>query len=349
MPPESRAPLGEASLRGKPRAIFFGSPEFAVPCLEVAAELCEVVLVVCQPDRPAGRGLALRKPAVKVRAEELGLPIAQPTKVRTDALAESLRALRADVGIVVAYGRILPKAVLEAPRVGCVNVHASLLPRWRGAAPIQWSIVAGERETGVTLMQMDEGLDTGPILQTTRTPIGEDETAGELFERLAVLGAMLLRETLPPLLAGELEPRPQDDALATLAPLLQKSDGAIDWSQPAQAIHDRIRGLSPWPGAYTTLGGKRVRIHRASVERDRLVLDRVVLDRVVLAERGRAREPGALVVAEQHVWAVCGEGLLALHELQEDGRKRLDAASFVAGKRLDASARFEPGEATRAP
>ena len=194
------------------RTIFFGSPEFAVPCLDALNEISEVVAVISQPDRPAGRGLSMRPPAVKQRALELGLDVWQPTKVRTAEFAERLRTLEADVAVVVAYGRILPLAVLEAPRAGCVNVHASLLPRWRGAAPIQWSIVHGDEETGVTLMQMDEGMDTGPILATAATRIEAADDAATLSERLSNMGAALLREQLPRYLAGELTPKPQDDA-----------------------------------------------------------------------------------------------------------------------------------------
>lgn len=337
---EMRSTSPRSMTSGKPRAIFFGSPDFAVPCLDAAAEVCEIVLVVCQPDRPAGRGLALRKPAVKVRAEELGVPIAQPTKVRTSEFAQELRGLEAEIGIVVAYGRILPKAVLDAPRRGCVNVHASLLPRWRGAAPIQWSIVAGDRQTGVTLMQMDEGLDTGPILATSRTPIGDDERASELFERLAALGAELLRESLPSLIAGELQPEPQDDANATRAAILKKEDGLLDWSQPAEALHDRIRGLYPWPGAYGFFEGKRVRIHRAAVERgDAATHGEGKVD----ASTSEATTPpaGTISIDGQDVTVACGEGRLRLLEVQEDGRKRVEASSFAAGKRMKSGAHFD--------
>jgi len=324
----------------RPKAIFFGSPDFAVPCLDATAEVCDVVLVLCQPDRPAGRGLSLRKPAVKVRAEELGLPVEQPTKVRTRELGARLRHLNADIGVVVAYGRILPRAVLDAPRLGCVNVHASLLPRWRGAAPIQWAIVSGDHETGVTLMQMDEGMDTGPVLTAEPVSIDPAERASELFERLSALGADLLRRELPRILAGELEPRAQDSAHATHAAMLKKEDGRISWDRPAQAIHDQIRGLYPWPGAYTFLGGKRVRVHRARVSLDGDAAAGSRADSV-------ASDPGAILLVDRRVEVVCAEGSrLQLLELQEDGRKRLDAAPFMAGKRLESGAAFdlEPGD-----
>ncbi len=247
------------------RAVFFGSPDFAVPCLDALTDIAEVCAVVCQPDKPAGRGLTMRPPAVKVRAEVLGLPVWQPTKVRTGDLAERLRALEADVGVVVAYGRILPRAVLDAPKHGCVNVHASLLPRWRGASPIQHAILAGDAETGVTLMQMDEGMDTGPTLAEVRTPIEPEETGGALFERLAPMGAALLRAELGRYVEGALEPTPQPTKGVTMASLLSKSDGAIRWSDSAAQVHDRVRAMSPWPGAFATLGGERLKLHRVCV------------------------------------------------------------------------------------
>ncbi|HJK95187.1 MAG TPA: methionyl-tRNA formyltransferase, partial [Polyangiaceae bacterium LLY-WYZ-15_(1-7)] len=263
------------------RAAFFGSPDFAVPCLRALARFAEVPVVLCQPDRPAGRGMRLRKPAVKVAAEELGLEVWQPTKVRKGDLAERLRALDLDVGVVVAYGRILPRAVLDAPRRGCVNVHASLLPRWRGASPIHHAIVHGDPKTGVTLMQMDEGMDTGPILAMEETPIAEDETAGTLSDRLSTLGAELLERTLPAWVDGRLEPRPQPEG-ATHAGLLTKEHGRVDWSKPARAVHDHIRGMSPWPGAFTTKDGERLKLHRAHV----------------LEEAGQAGAPGEVLASD---------------------------------------------------
>jgi methionyl-tRNA formyltransferase len=306
------------------RAIFFGSPDFAVPCLEALHDIAEVVAVVSQPDRPAGRGLSTRAPAVKQRALELGLPVRQPRKVRTAAFAESLRALQADVGVVVAYGRILPKPVLEAPRLDCVNVHASLLPRWRGAAPIQWSIVHGDAETGVTLMKMDEGMDTGPILASVATPIEPREDAAALSARLSRMGAELLREELPRYLTGALRPQPQDEALACPAPLLRKEDGCISWSKPAQAVHDHIRGMNPWPGAYTEFAGRRIKVHRAFP----MTLD--PSDAV----------PGEVVALDDNILVACARGVLAIAELQESGRKRVDARAFIAGRGIGVGDRF---------
>lgn len=311
------------------RSVFFGSPEFAVPCLDALHGISEIVAVVSQPDRPAGRGLSVRAPAVKERAIELGLDVWQPKKVRTEEFAERLRALQADVGVVVAYGRILPRGVLDAPSTGCVNVHASLLPRWRGAAPIQWSIVHGDEETGVTLMQMDEGMDTGPILAAARVPILRGDDASTLGARLSELGGDLLRTELPRYVAGELTPTPQDDSLATMAPLLQKSDGFIDWEQPAKAVHDRIRGMNPWPGAQTSLDGRRIKVHRA---------DFSTLD------PGRAKPGEVIALDPEGVLVACAEGTIELQELQESGRKRVPASAFISGRGARVGDRFSDPE-----
>jgi methionyl-tRNA formyltransferase len=307
------------------RSVFFGSPDFAVPCLEVLHEISEVAAVISQPDRPAGRGLAMRPPAVKQRALELGLDVWQPKKVRTPDFAEQLRELGADVGVVVAYGRILPRAVLEAPRTGCVNVHASLLPRWRGAAPIQWSIVNGDPETGVTLMQMDEGMDTGPVLATATTVIERDDDAASLSERLSRLGAELLREELPRYVAGELTPTPQDDAYSTMAPLLRKAHGRIDWTKPSREVHNQIRGMNPWPGAHTTLAGRRIKIHRAQFS----TLD----PEAAVPGQVTALDPEGILVA-------CADGTIEVQELQESGRNRVDARAFISGRGIQVGDRF---------
>lgn len=310
----------------RPRAIFFGSPAFAVPTLDALASIADVVRVVSQPDRPAGRGLGLQPPAVKVRALELGLSVMQPSKVRTEEFAAELRGLDADVGVVVAYGRILTRAVLDAPRKGCVNVHASLLPRYRGAAPIQWAIARGERETGVCLMQMDEGLDTGPVYSCATTAIGDTETAGELSERLARLGADLLQRDLPRVLAGELHPKPQVDSESTYAPLLEKEDGRIDWSNSAVVIEQRIRGMTPWPGAFTTFGSDVIKIHRAHVG----------------AREGRVGAPGTVVRASDGVLEVAaGEGSIRVDALQLPGKRRLTTAEFLAGRGFSLGTRFD--------
>jgi len=309
----------------RPRAIFFGTPEFAVPTLRALADIAQVVQVVTQPDRPKGRGMKLAPPPVKVLALELGIPVVQPTKVRTVDFAESLRALQADVAVVVAYGRILPAGVLAAPRLGCVNVHASLLPKLRGAAPIQWAIVRGERETGVCLMCMDEGLDTGPVFARRSLEIGADETSAQLAERLSALGAELLRDELPPYLAGERSAVPQVHALATLAPILRKEDGAVDWSRPAAAIHDLVRGFSPWPSAYTFLGGLRLKLHRTQ-----------------LADERAGNTPGEVLSADREgIVVACGEGALRLLEVQAEGARRMTGGEFVAGHPVPAGSKLQ--------
>lgn len=299
------------------RTIFFGSPEFAVPCLDALHQISDVAVVISQPDRPAGRGLAMRPPAVKQRALELGLEVWQPTKVRTAEFAEKLRALDAEVGVVVAYGRILPRAVLDAARMGCVNVHASLLPRWRGAAPIQWSIVHGDAQTGVTLMQVDEEMDAGPILATASTPIVPEDDAASLSERLSKMGAELLKRELPRYVEGKLTPQAQDAAAVTMAPILKKEHGRIDWNKPARAVHDQIRGMNPWPGAYTTLGERRIKVHRTLAS--------------TLDPEGAA--PGQVIALDpEGILVACAEGTLEIQELQESGRKRVDARSFASGR-----------------
>jgi methionyl-tRNA formyltransferase len=298
--------------------MFFGTPEIAAICLDAVVEVCDVVRVIAQPDRPSGRGQALRPPAVKVRALELGIPVEQPTKIKPPEVAAAWRALDVEVAVVVAYGRILPRAVLEAPRRGCVNVHASLLPRWRGAAPIQWSIVSGDTETGVCLMEMDEGLDTGPVFAEARTPIGENETSGELLARLGPMGAALLRTELPRWLAGERPARPQVGE-PTYARMLEKADAVLDFAAPSKAVHDRARGLHPWPGAETRLAGRRIKVHVTRV----------------LERTGRHGAPGELVgISERGLEVACGEGLVAIVEAQLEGKKRVRAQDLANGARL---------------
>jgi methionyl-tRNA formyltransferase len=307
------------------RTIFFGSPDFAVPCLDALHQISEVAVVISQPDRPAGRGLAMRPPAVKKRALELGLEVWQPTKVRTTELASRLRALETDVAVVVAYGRILPRPVLDAPRFGCVNVHASLLPRWRGAAPIQWAIANGDRVTGVTLMQMDEGMDTGAIIAAESTPIHSTDDAESLSARLSEMGAELLRANLPRYLAGEIMAKPQDESGATMAPLLTKDHGRIDWNKPARAVQDQVRGMNPWPGTHTTLHGRRIKVHRVLAS---------TLD-------PEGAPPGQVIALDADgILVACAEGTLELQELQESGRKRVDARAFATGRGVSVGDRF---------
>lgn len=300
----------------KIRALFFGTPAIAVPSLEALAEVAEVVAVVCQPDRPAGRGLSVTAPPVKERALALGLPVVQPQKIRTPELAEWLRAQQADAALVLAYGRILPKTLLETPRRGCLNLHASLLPKYRGAAPITWAIAHGEVETGVSLMQMDEGMDTGPVFTRHPIPIGPDMTADELSVALGRLAAEVVRADFARAVAGEIAAEPQDEELATKAPLLQKEDGRIDWARDMRAVHDHVRAMTSWPGAFTQAGGK--------------------LFKVLATQRGSelsAAPPGTVVVADKHGLEVaCGRGTLRILRGQLEGKKALGAQELVSGR-----------------
>ncbi len=303
-----------------PRAVFFGTPAFAVSSFEALTSVADVVAVVCQPDRPAGRGNVLTPPPVKLAAQARGVEVRQPEKLRDGVVAAWLSTLALDVAVVVAYGRILPPAILSAPRMGCLNVHASVLPRHRGAAPINWAIMAGDEATGVTLMQMDEGLDTGPMLAVRRTPIGPDETAVELAARLSSLGAELVREEVPRYLAGALAPVAQDASKATLAPLLTKELGVIDWRLSAKEIHDRVRGLQPWPGASTTLGARRLIVGATRLDDPPAVM---------------AGAPGEVVaVTRDRVWVATSNGLVALVEVQLEGKKRVPVREFLAGHPL---------------
>lgn len=303
------------------RALFFGTPAIAVPSLDALTSIAEVVGVVCQPDRPAGRGLSLKPPPVKERALELGLPVHQPAKIRTPEFAALIRDANADVALVIAYGRILPPAVLEAPRRGCVNLHASILPRYRGAAPITWCVVHGEAETGISLMAMDEGMDTGPIYAIHRLAIGAETTADELAVSLGALAAEVVRSDLARVVNGELTAAPQDHAAATLAPMLEKDHGRIAWDRPATAVHDHVRGMTSWPGAFTTAQGKTLKI----------------LESRVASTEGSAGAPGTVVVAgKQGLEVACGAGTLRILRAQAEGRKPLGAAELVGGRTLTA-------------
>jgi methionyl-tRNA formyltransferase len=305
------------------RALFLGTPEFAVPSLLALADVAEIVGVVCQPDRPAGRGLVPQAPAVKTRALELGLPVAQPTKLKTGEFEAWVRERNADVALVVAYGRILPAPVLAATRLGFVNVHASLLPKYRGAAPIAWAVVNGETESGITLMLLDEGMDTGDMLFAARTPIGPDETQGELAARLAELGASLVREKLPIFVRGELRRTPQSHEDATLAPMLDKSDGELDFAEPARRVHDRVRGMNPRPGAFTRLHAKTVKVHATQ----RLAGD---------TAEASPLAPGTVVLADKsRVVVACGPSgseRLGLLRIQLEGKRATTAGEWVNGR-----------------
>ena len=300
------------------RLVFLGTPEFAVPTLTaVVAAGHQVLEVVTQPDRPAGRGQQLAASPVKQAALRLGLPVWQPERIKHPEVVSRLAALQPTAMVVVGYGQIIPQAVIDIPPLGIINVHASLLPRYRGAAPIQWAIARGETRTGVTTMRIDAGLDTGDILLQREADIGAEETALELAPRLASIGAALLVETLAGLEAGAIVPVPQDSSQATHAPLLKKEDGLIDWTRPAPEIHNRVRGLLPWPGCYIGFRGQLLRIWRA------------------LPGDDAAGAPGTLRTAKGRLWVVCGEGSsLELLEVQLEGRKQMPAAAFLSGQRL---------------
>ncbi|HYO62775.1 MAG TPA: methionyl-tRNA formyltransferase [Pyrinomonadaceae bacterium] len=314
------------------RIVFMGTPESAVPTLARCVEDGhEVAAVWTQPDRPAGRGNRLTPPPVKEYALARGLAVHQPTKVRTEETRALLESHAADAAVVVAYGRILPPGLLRAPRRGCVNVHFSLLPKYRGAAPVNWAIVRGETETGVTTMLMDEGLDTGPVLLQRATAIGEQETAPELLARLAHAGAELLGETLARF--DEIEPRRQDDAAATLAPILRREDGRVDWSEEASRIVRRVRGFQPWPNAHTQFRAQRLILWRAEVDGT---------DKAHGAGSADAT-PGVVLRARGDELAVaCGGGsVLRLLEVQSEGKRRMSARDFLNGLRVSAGERME--------
>ncbi|MCC7257832.1 MAG: methionyl-tRNA formyltransferase [Gammaproteobacteria bacterium] len=311
---------GEAARRAG-RIVFAGSPAFAVPALDaLAASRHRVVAVLTQPDRPAGRGRQLQASAVKQRALALGLPVLQPASLRHDpAAVAALQALAPDLIVVVAYGLLLPRAVLELPRCGCINLHASLLPRWRGAAPIQAAVLAGDERTGVALMRLEEGLDTGPVAAVRELPIGPRDTAGALHDRLAVLGAGLLAAELDAILEGRVTFVPQPAAGACHAPKLDKADAVVDWSLPAAVIDRRIRAFDPWPVAETRFGGRQLRLWQA------LPLP---------AAGDTAAVPGTVVAAGASGMDVqTGAGLLRLVTVQLAGRQRVAAGEFANGHR----------------
>lgn len=299
-----------------PRIVFMGTPPFAVKSLEACLALGEVVAVVTQPDKPKGRGQEVAFSAVKTFALEKGLTVLQPLKVRGTDFAEQLRALAPDVAVVTAYGKILPKDVLDAPTHGCVNVHASLLPRFRGAAPIQWAIASGDAVTGVCLMRMDEGMDTGPVIDRAELPILPSDTSATLHDKLAVLGGEVLRRALPRYLAGELTPVPQPTDGVVMAPMITKEDGALDFTKPAVVLERRLRAFTPWPGAFTRLDGALFKVHAATVG------------------QGRG-EPGTVLSASADGLEVaCGEGSLVLTSVQLEGKRVMTAQEFLSGRKL---------------
>lgn len=301
-----------------------GTPEFALPSLNALHQSGHAILaVVTQPDRPKGRGGRLASPPAKVMAERFGLPVLQPAKMKDPGFLDSLRALKPDIIVVVAFGRILPPEILDLPPRGCVNLHASLLPKYRGAAPIQWAIINGEPETGVTTIRMDPGMDTGDILLHERVSILPEDTAGSLSVRMAERGADLLLRTLKGVESGEIVPVPQNSSEATMAPMLEKEAGEIDWAQPAVAIVNRIRGLSPWPGAYTFHQDARWRIWRA-VMRDEP------------EDKAAVEPPGTILKAEREwILVATGQGLIEILELQPENGRRMGVREFLAGHSVE--------------
>jgi methionyl-tRNA formyltransferase len=299
------------------RLAFLGTPSFAVPTLERLVERGHQVLAaVTQPDRPKGRGQALAPPPVKEAALRLGVPVYQPERIKRPESVAYLRSLAPDAMVVVGYGQIIPQSIIDIPPLGILNVHASLLPQYRGAGPIQWAIVNGETTTGVTILQIDAGLDTGPMLLKAETEIGSDETAPELGRRLSVIGADLLVEALDALAAGRIVATPQDNSRATYAPILKKEDGRIDWRRSAAQIHNQVRGMQPWPGADSVFRGSALHIWRAR------------------PTDGGATHPPGTAVRTRPLLVACGEGSLELVEVQMEGRKRMSASDFVNGQRL---------------
>jgi methionyl-tRNA formyltransferase len=317
------------------RTVFMGTPEFALPTLAGLLDAgVDLIGVYTQPDRPKGRGKKLAASPVKELALARGLPVFQPERLRRAEAVATLRDLAPDLIVVVAYGQILPAAVLEIPRYGCINVHASLLPKYRGAAPINQALVNGERETGVTTMLMDVGLDTGDMLVKRCLAIGPDETAGEVHDRLARLGREAMEETLRLLCAGELVAVAQDDALSSYAPMLKKEDGLIDWQRPARQIHNQVRGLDPWPGAYTFLADQVLKIAHTRVDEQ------------------ASGTPGEILAATaEGVRVACGSGALIIGMLQLPGKRRLAAREFLSGCPLSPglSLNRQPVATTSAP
>lgn len=300
------------------RIVFMGTPEFAVPSLRALIEVGEnVVAIVTQPDKPRGRGKKLTPPPVREAALKHNIPVFQPEKIKDEPFITAISNFSPDVIAVVAYGKILPKAILDIPPKGCINVHASILPKYRGAAPINWAIINGEKETGITTMLLDEGMDTGDMLLTEKVEIRDDDTTSSLHDRLKYIGADLLIKTIKDIKSETIRPIPQDDSQATYAPMLKKEDGRIDWTMKAEEIKNLIRGLNPWPGAYTRWDGKQIKIFKAEVE------------------AGVKEEPGTVInISTEGIFAATGKGILLIKELQPENKNRMTASEFIKGYRI---------------
>lgn len=297
------------------KIIFMGTPDFSVPCLNSLIDAGhEILAVFTQPDKPRGRKQELTPPEVKVCALQHGLSVYQPKTLRDGEAMKIIADLAPDCIVVVAYGKILPKEILDYPKYGCINIHASLLPKYRGSAPIQWSVINGEKETGVTIMQMDEGIDTGDMLYQKAIPIMIDDTAESMFEKLSALGGEMIVDALRKLEKDELKAIKQDDALSSHAPMLDKKISEIDWDQPAEKVHDLVRGLYSWPIAQTSLHGKKLKIYRTSL--------------------GKGRGESGAVINTTPLTIACKEGAVVIEELQLEGKKRMDAKTFLIGHPL---------------
>ncbi len=303
------------------KIIFMGTPEFAVPSLEMLInEGYEVIAVVTQPDKPKGRGNKLAAPPVKGFALEHGITVLQPAKIKTPEFVGQIRELGPDLLVTAAYGKIISKEMLDVPTLGCINVHGSLLPAYRGAAPIQWSIINGEKVTGITTMFTDVGLDTGDMLLKKEIEISSDMTAGELHDAMAVLGAQVLKETLSELKKGTLVRKPQDDSLSSYAPIITKEVGLMDWNKTAQQVHDLVRGTSPWPGAYTFLNESKMRVWKTCVS---------------TLENKHSHLPGEIVKVDDNGLLVkCSDGYIVISELQFDSSKRMKVSDYLRGHKI---------------
>ncbi|MCQ4022592.1 MULTISPECIES: methionyl-tRNA formyltransferase [unclassified Ruminococcus] len=304
------------------RVVFMGTPDFAVPCLEALINAdYDVIGTFTQPDKPKGRGYTLAPPPVKVTALEHNIPVFQPKTLKDGDALNILKELAPDCIVVVAYGKILPKAILDLPKYGCINVHASLLPKYRGAAPIQWSVLNGEAETGVTSMYMDEGLDTGDMIMKRSCKIDENETAGQLHDKLSQLGASIIVDTLTALENGTAKREKQNDSDSCYSPMLDKSLCQINWSDTAKQVHNKVRGLSPWPVAIASINGKKVKIHQTRLS-------------------DKQGTPGE-IIATSPLTVACGCGSVIIDELQLEGKKRMDSQSFLNGHKLNIGDKFQ--------